>query len=405
MNTHKPVILYRSELTPSKGRKFIASALLAVSLGIVSLQAGFVLNASAQNNPITSAITSAIVCPEGHSLTNVNGAAVCVSQSNSQNQQNNNNQNNGSTINNPITAPEVTAPEIKVLTPNGGESYVIGQTITIAWEAENAANYSVYKVDVDYPQNPVWLYTTYDADQKSFDWNVYSLPGNFKIRVVTALGNGTFVSDDSDDYFTVVSAPVTAPEVSPSPDTNQSSSQTPLNNNGGSSSSGDSSAASCNNEAPKAPKIISAVTSGNNEIILSWEKPVSGNVSHYSISYGLVSGKPLYGVANAGNVNAFKVAGLAGGVTYYFTVKAVNDCTPSAASNEAAVKVGGRFINTPAQGFSPVILGKTKAQVKSDFAIKPAISKPVVVNNNVESKAVNLGLAGKVLNFFKGLFN
>ena len=290
MNTHKPVILYRSELTPSKGRKFIASALLAVSLGIVSLQAGFVLNASAQNNPITSAITSAIVCPEGHTLTNVNGAAVCVSQSNSQNQQNNNNQNNGSTINNPITAPEVTAPEIKVLTPNGGESYVIGQTITIAWEAENAANYSVYKVDVDYPQNPVWLYTTYDADQKSFDWNVYSLPGNFKIKVATALPNGTSVSDESDNQFSIASAPVTAPEVTPTP--TQAPNSNNNNNNGGnpgggSSNSSGGGSSSCNAEAPKAPRITSAVTTGKNEITLNWEKPASEQVSHYSVAYGL----------------------------------------------------------------------------------------------------------------------
>lgn len=204
------------------------------------------------------------------------------------------------------------------------------------------------------------------------------------------------------------SNPVTSPEVSPSPTNNTNNGGgTPSNNNGGgnsggsSNNSGGSSAPSCNNEAPKAPKIVSAVTTGKNEITLKWEKPVSGNVSHYSVSYGLLKGKPLYGNANVGNVTSFKVAGLAGGVTYYFTVKAVNDCTPSAASNEVAMKVGGKFINTPAVGFKPAVLGKT--EVKQSIN-KPALAKPVVFNTTVETKPVNIGLVGKVASFFKNIF-
>lgn len=325
MNTNTPVVLYKSELPSAKGRQFVASALLAVSLGVVSLQAGFVLNASAQNNPITSAITSAIVCPQGHTLTNVGGVAVCVSQSNNQNQTQNNNQNNNNTngstqnnnTNNPATSPEVSP-------------------------------------------SP-----------------------------------------------TATPTPVTAPEVNPTPAPTSRPNSNPGPSNGGNSSPSHSGggAPSCNNEAPKAPRIISAVTSGKNEITLNWEKPASGNVSHYSVAYGLSKNKPLYGVTNVGNVTSFKVSGLAGGVTYYFTVKAVNDCTPSAASNEVYMKVGGKFINTPAQGFSPV-LGKTQAPFKANSASKPAISKPVVFNNTVtENKPVNGGLVGKVAGFFKSLFN
>lgn len=283
MNTNKPVILYRSEVPSTKGRQFVASALLAVSLGVISLQAGFVIKASAEGNPITSAITSA---------------------------------------ENPVTAPEV---------------------------------------------NPT------------------PAPSN----------NNSDNGNNSGGHNGVGSS----------------------NNSGGSSST------SCNNEAPKAPRVISAVTTGKNErsssaneITLNWEKPVSGNVSHYSVSYGLLKGKALYGVANVGNVTSFKVSGLAGGVTYFFTVKAVNHCTPSVASNEVAIKVGGKFINTPAVGFSSnAVLGKTNQTVKfnNNSASKPAISKPVVFNNGVieneqsssSNKPANAGLAGKVVSFFKGLFN
>lgn len=268
MTTNKPVVLYRSEVPSTKGRQFVASALLAVSLGVISLQAGFVIKASAEGNPITSPVTSS---------------------------------------QNPVSAPEVNPTPA----PNNNNS-----------------------------------------------------------------GNGNNNGGG--------------------------------NNGGGSSNNSGGSSASCNNEAPKAPRIISAVTSGKNEITLNWEKPVSGNVSHYSVSYGLFKGKPLYGVANVGNVTSFKVSGLAGGVTYFFTVKAVNDCTPSVASNEVSMKIGGKFINTPAVGFSSnAVLGKTNQTVKfnNNTASKPAVSKPVVFNNQAtESKPANAGLVGKIATFFKGLF-
>lgn len=264
MNTNKPVVLYRSELPSSKGRQFVASALLAISLGAISLQAGFVLNASAEGNPISSPVTSE---------------------------------------ENPVSAPEVN--------------------------------------------------------------------------------------------------PTPAPTSQPSNSNNGGGN----NNNSGSSNNSGGGAPSCNNEAPKAPKIVSAVTSGKNEITLIWEKPVSGNVSHYSVAYGLMKGKPLYGVANVGNVNSFKVSGLSGGVTYYFIVKAVNDCTPSAASNEVVMKVGGKFLNTPAAGFSSNgVLGKNQVKLNA-INSKPAVAKPVVFNTVTENKPANNGLAGKVVNFFKGFFN
>lgn len=175
------------------------------------------------------------------------------------------------------------------------------------------------------------------------------------------------------------------------------------NSGGSSSNSGGSSAPSCNNEAPKAPFIVSAVTTGKNEITLTWSKP-AGNVTHYSVAYGVAKNKPMYGAANVGNVTSFKVNGLSGGGTYFFTVKAVKDCTPSAASNEVGVKVGGIFISTPAQGFKPGVLGKVNQAVKAQ-AGKPALAKPIIFNEASNASQVNAGLVGKVFNFFKGLFN
>lgn len=322
-----PVVLYRSEVKEPKVNKFTASALLIASVGIISLQAGFVLNASAQGNPISSPVTiqenpspSPAVCAVGHTLVYVNGVAICVSQTQTQEQQNNNqnnNQGNGSTpntnTNNPVTSPEVSP--------------------------------------------------------------------------------------------TPTPAPVTAPEITINQQTGSDSSNGGNNNGSSNNNSGggsSSSAPSCEMQAPKAPKIVSAVVTGKNEITLNWEKP-QGNVTHYSINYGFLKGKPFYGNANVGNVTSFKVAGLAGGVTYYFTVKAVNDCTPGEASNEVAVKVGGKFINTPAVGFKAGVLGKTNV-IKAYANKKPALAKPVVFNQAVGANQNNAGLAGKVISFFKNLF-
>jgi hypothetical protein len=201
-----------------------------------------------------------------------------------------------------------------------------------------------------------------------------------------------------------ISSPISGPITAPSNNT-QNNGGTPSNGGGGSSSNSGGSAASCNNEAPKAPKIVSAITTGKNEITLTWEKP-QGNVTHYSIAYGLLAGKPLYGNPNIGNVSSFTVKQLAGGVNYFFIVKAVNGCTPSMASNEIAIKIGGKFINAPAQGFQAGgVLGKAirpgKIEPKSSIAPIASIA-PVV--SEVNNPQPNLGLVGKVLNFFKGFF-
>ncbi len=204
-------------------------------------------------------------------------------------------------------------------------------------------------------------------------------------------------------------SPVTAPEVSPSP-TNQPSNGGSNGGNGGnnnnSNSSGQVNAPSCSNEAPKsAPVIISAVSTGKNEITLNWSK-AEGNVSEYVIAYGLVKGKPLYG-AQFGNINTTSIKGLSGGSTYFFRVRAGNGCMPGAYSQEIAVKVGGKFINSPAQGFKPGVLGASK-NIKPANSATPAPSASSFVSIKVEQPQTvnhNSGLFGKIANFFNGFFH
>lgn len=199
-------------------------------------------------------------------------------------------------------------------------------------------------------------------------------------------------------------APITAPITAPSSNPSNGSGNSNGGNSGGGSSSnsgGSVGAPSCNEQAPtSAPKITSALTSGKNEITLNWEK-ANGPVTHYVLAYGFEKGKPIYGNPNIGNVTSFKVKGLSGGFTYFFKVRASNGCRPGENSSEIGVKVGGKFINSPAAGFKLGILGKSIQNINQ---ANPAVAKPVVFEAK-NTNQVNTGLIGKVFSFFKGLFN
>lgn len=341
-----------------KSRRFIAATLLSISFGVMSLQAGYVLNASAQGNPITSPISYSESPSPSSSATPITAPEVTPSPS-------------ASSSSNPITAPEVSPSP--VASPSG---------------------------------NPV------TAPEVSPTPSATPTP-SASPSIAPSVEPSASPSPVASVEPSATPTPSATPEVSPSPSiepsvvpvaSNNPSSSNPSSNNsgGGNSNSGGSSAPSCNNEAPKAPYIVSAVTSGKNEITLNWTKP-AGNVTHYSVAYGVIKNKPLYGASNIGNVTSFKVKGLSGGGTYFFIVKAVNDCTPSVASNEVGVKVGGQFISTPAQGFKAGVLGKNTKVVNQ--SVKPAASQQPIPGSPIFEVKPNTGLVGKVVSFFKGIFN
>lgn len=327
------VVFYKSAQKEDNfhAKKFLAGIFMAFSLLMLSLQAGWVYKANAQDNPITSPITSAeaspspVVCPSGYAQKLVNSIIVCISQSNTQSQTNTNQTNNNTTNNT---------------------------------EATNTQNTPITSPEISPSPSPS-------------------------------------------------GAPITSPEVSPSPASKEAS-PSPSNNNGGnsagsslSSGNGSVSAPSCGEEAPKsAPKIISALTTGKNEITLTWEK-AEGPVTYYLVAYGFEKNKPIYGNPDVGNTTSYTIKGLSGGFTYYFRVRAGNGCKPGGFSEEILVKVGGKFINSPAKGFKSGVLGSFKAKYQN----KLALAKPVVFPLSYGNKPGSIGLVGKVFNFFKGLFN
>jgi hypothetical protein len=86
------------------------------------------------------------------------------------------------------------------------------------------------------------------------------------------------------------------------------------------------SAPSCGAAKPTTPQLLSVVRHGTTAV-LTWTAATP--VTHYSIEYGLKPGEYIYGAANVGNVTSYTVGSLDPGTTYYFSVRAVNDCMPS----------------------------------------------------------------------------
>jgi titin len=81
-----------------------------------------------------------------------------------------------------------------------------------------------------------------------------------------------------------------------------------------------------------------AALAGNARVDLTWSAPVSdggSSITNYSIYRGLSSGGEVF-LTLIGNITAYTDLGLTNGVTYYYTVGAVNGVGESAQSNEAS---------------------------------------------------------------------
>lgn len=85
----------------------------------------------------------------------------------------------------------------------------------------------------------------------------------------------------------------------------------------------------CDSAVPPAPRLISVERMGTTAK-LTWSKVVEA--STYFIFYGTQPGKNEYSVPDTGNVTTFTIGSLVPGQKYYFDVRSVNNCMPSAAS-------------------------------------------------------------------------
>ncbi|HJZ05684.1 hypothetical protein A2634_05135 [Candidatus Amesbacteria bacterium RIFCSPHIGHO2_01_FULL_48_32] len=81
----------------------------------------------------------------------------------------------------------------------------------------------------------------------------------------------------------------------------------------------------CDSAKPGTPASVSVNRSGSTAT-LSWS--TVPNASHYTIGYGLKTDDYIYGVSNTGNVTTYTIGSLDPSQSYYFALRAVNNCMP-----------------------------------------------------------------------------
>lgn len=104
-------------------------------------------------------------------------------------------------------------PSITVTSPNGGESWKIGETKNITWTSTGVINVTLSLVDASVGASsltmPTIIAISVPASQGSYSWTIPSTitAGNYKIKVTENVGynvmNRALVSDLSNNYFTI----------------------------------------------------------------------------------------------------------------------------------------------------------------------------------------------------------
>jgi len=136
----------------------------------------------------------------------------------------------------------------------------------------------------------------------------------------------------------------------------------------------------CNDSKPVSAPILISTTKGTNSVTLTWSKALNP-VTYYLVAYGTSSNNLQFGNPNVGNqdTTSYTVKNLSGGTTYYFKVKAVNNCMPGDYSNELSAKPNGEFVSSPAKDFiditptesTPEQLATPKQGVTPEIKITP----------------------------------
>lgn len=151
-----------------------------------------------------------------------------------------------------------------------------------------------------------------------------------------------------------INSAVTTPSPTPQPNnSSNNSASTPSNNTNNQDTV-------CTDIKPRtAPKLLKAYLSGKNQVKLEWSQG-ENPFTYYLVAYGSKPGVLEYGNPNIGgkNTTSYVVSGLQNGRTYYFRIRAGNNCAPGDFSNELSVKVQGDEIkNEVAVGFHSAVLG------------------------------------------------
>jgi cytoskeletal protein CcmA (bactofilin family) len=117
----------------------------------------------------------------------------------------------------PTPEPDTTPPTVTVGSPNGGETFVGGETATIEWSASDAES-GVDHVDIEYSPDDGTSWTTVATDRDdtgSYDWTVPNVDSDeVLVRVTATDGTGNTANDTSNGTFTISRSGLTELSVS-----------------------------------------------------------------------------------------------------------------------------------------------------------------------------------------------
>lgn len=108
----------------------------------------------------------------------------------------------------------------------------------------------------------------------------------------------------------------------------------------------------CDSAKPGTPVLLSVTRTGSTALLV-WT--AASQATHYTIAYGTTPGNYPYGVPNTGNVTSFTVDALDPDTTYYFAVRAVNNCMPGDFATLGGGTGGGQVLGLASTGDSVLI--------------------------------------------------
>ena len=154
----------------------------------------------------------------------------------------------------------------------------------------------------------------------------------------------------------------------------------------------------CNDQKPQsAPLLLSSKNVAPNEVTLFWNK-AGDPVTYYLLNYGENQATLQYGNPNIGgkDTTSFTVKNLNANVTYYFRVRAGNNCAPGDYSNVIAVKAYGEKIEVPASGFKKGVLSTSSAKTNNQ------ISQDAKINTEPISQSPK-SIIARIIDFVKNI--
>ncbi len=223
-----------------------------------------------------------------------------------------------------------------------------GKTYYFTVEAMNATGNSIPSSEASampgiVPGAPTGLTATGQNGSVALSWTA---PGNLGTPALTGYQVFQGTSPGGEDYSTVVASP-TGTSATISGLTNGTTyyfTVEAVNATGNGIPSTEASAQP--GIVPDAPTGLTASPGGNQHVLLSWTAPGntgSSGLRGYDVYEGTSPGGESSTPVNGGTLvpgTTYTATGLTNGNTYYFTVKAVNQTGPGAASGEASAMAG-----------------------------------------------------------------